>query len=319
MSLLTPHRSIVAALLGLVVMVGAYFPGQAQRRVTPVVAASQGIQGKNDNRERTDSIARSTLAHFHDENGNVILVDTVTGMEVKDTIALGTGQSIPKMIQPLLFSASVGVDIWDPVMRLFGQKYGLVEFSGELNLHNRYIPVVEVGLGRTNYTPDEGNYTYRVPLTPYFRIGANYNFIYNNNPDYMAYAGLRLGYSSYNWGLDNVTLGSPYWDEHFQGNLPRQHASLTYMQVLFGLRVKLWGPISAGWSMRIKARLHESKSPLGQPWYIPGYGTRKGAIAGSFSIFYTFQLNAVADWRSQADKAKKEKEKNKKKHKSDNR
>ncbi len=233
-----------------------------------------------------DSIDYSKLAHIHDENGNVILVDTVTGTEIPDTTAMPTGK-IPKMQQPLLYAAAVGVDIWDPLMRVFGQHYGLVEFSGELNLHNRYIPVVEVGLGQSSYTPDDNNYTYKVPLTPYFRIGCNYNFIYNSNPDYMAFAGVRFGWSHFNYEVNNVHLSSDYWGESTTFNLPKQTASVTYMQILFGIRVKVFGPISMGWCLRYKAKLKESKATYGRPWYIPGYGSRNGAITGSFSITYT--------------------------------
>ena len=191
------------------------------------------------------------------------------------------------MQQPLLYAAAVGVDVWDPVMRLFGQHYGLVEFSGELNLHNRYIPVVEVGLGQSSYTPEDNNYTYKVPVTPYVRIGCNYNFIYNSNPDYMAFAGLRFGWSHFSYEVNDVRLSSDYWGESATFNLPRQTSNVTYMQVLFGIRVKVFGPVSMGWCIRYKAKLHESEATYGRPWYIPGYGSRNGAITGSFAITYT--------------------------------
>lgn len=261
----------------------------AQRRVNPVKSASQGIVGKNENKNRNDSIDYSTLAESRDEHGNVILVDTVTGTEVPDTTTAPVGK-IPKMQQPLFYAAAVGVDIWDPVMRIFGQHYGIVEFSGELNLHNRYIPVVEVGLGQSDYTPAGNNYTYKVPLTPYFRIGCNYNFIYNSNPDYMAFAGIRFGWSHFSYEVNDVNLSSDYWDESATFNLPRQSSSVTYLQVLFGLRVKVFGPVSMGWCIRYKAKLHESAAEYGKPWYIPGYGTRNGALTGSFAITYTLPL-----------------------------
>ncbi len=279
---------LIKTLMILALTAGFIMPqlSQGQRRVNPVKSASQGLQGKNENKNPADSIDYSRLAHIHDENGNVILVDTVTGTEIPDTTATPTGK-IPKMQQPLLYAAAVGVDIWDPLMRVFGQHYGLVEFSGELNLHNRYIPVVEVGLGQSSYTPDDNNYTYKVPLTPYFRIGCNYNFIYNSNPDYMAFAGVRFGWSHFNYEVNNVHLSSDYWGESTTFNLPKQTASVTYMQILFGIRVKVFGPISMGWCLRYKAKLKESKATYGRPWYIPGYGSRNGAITGSFSITYT--------------------------------
>lgn len=264
----------------------------AQRRITPVKSASGTLQGKNENRQEKDSLDLSQYVTVKDAGGRDILVDTVTGREVPDSIinAATQGPKIPKMEQPLLYAVAISADIWDPVMRLFGQKYGLMEFSAELNLHNRYIPVVEVGLGQTSYRPEDNNYNYKVSPTPYFRIGANYNFLYNSNPDYMVYAGLRLGWSHFSYEVNDVTLSSSYWDETTTFSLPRQNASLTYMQILFGLRVRVFGPISMGWNLRYKARLHESSAAFGAPWYIPGYGTRTSSLSGNFLITYTLPI-----------------------------
>lgn len=279
----------IVCVLAVLLIVPGYFGVSAQRRVNPVKSASGELQGKNENRQEGDSIDFSKLAHYHDDKGNVVYVDTVAGTEVVDSTNLNTGK-IPKMIQPLFYAAAVGVDVWDPLMRVFGQHYGLVEFSAELNLHNRYVPVVEFGLGATDYTPQDNNYTFKVPVTPYFRIGCNYNFIYNSNPDYMAFAGLRFGWSRFGYDIDDVRLNSDYWDETATFNVPRQICSVSYLQVLFGIRVKVLGPVSMGWNIRYKAKLHESKAAYGEPWYIPGYGSRNGAITGSFSIIYTIPL-----------------------------
>ena len=265
----------------------------AQRRINPVQNASKELQGKNERRQEGDTIDMSKLKQIHDANGKVVLVDTVSGKEIPDSVANGLvpGGEIPKMINPLFHSASVSVDIWDPVMRAFGQHYGLVEFSAELNLHNRYIPVVEIGLGQTDYTPEENNYTYRVPVTPYFRIGCNYNFLYNSNPDYLVMAGVRFGFTRFSYELNDVTINSDYWGESAVIDFPRQNCSFSYMQLVFGLRVKVFGPISMGWYFRYKAKLHESKDNYGKPWYIPGFGSRKGAITGSFYVAYTIPLH----------------------------
>lgn len=257
----------------------------AQRRVTPVKPPT----GQNLNKNAADTLAHGNVVEHVDSRGNKMLIDTVTGREVPDT--MGVLGRVPKMIYPLMHSVSVGVDIWDPVMRLFGQHYGLVEFSGQVNLHNRYIPVVEIGLGQCDYTPANQNYTYRVATTPYFRIGANYNFFYNSNPDYQAYAGLRLGYSPFRYHLENVTIDSGYWDESQTVDFPALSSHVVYLNILIGIKVKIVGPVSMGWSFRFKTRIHETKHPQGNPWYIPGYGSRNGAIAGSFSVYYTLPLN----------------------------
>lgn len=279
-------RRLIAYLIAAVTLaVAVALPVTAQRRVSPVKPPT----GQNFNRHEGDSINRDGVVEHVDSRGRKILVDTVSGAEVPDT--LGMANKVPRMIYPLFHSVSVGVDIWDPVMRIFGQHYGLVEFSGELNLHNRYIPVVEIGLGQSTYTPANQNYTYKVSTVPYFRIGANYNFLYNSNPDYQAYGGLRLGYSPFNYHLENVTLNSGYWDESQTVTFPTLHSDVVYLQLLFGIRVKIIGPVSMGWSFRFKTRLHETKNPDGNPWYIPGYGSRNSSITGSFSIYYTLPLH----------------------------
>lgn len=269
----------------------------AQRRINPVQNASKDLVGKNERRQEGDSIDTSHFIEKRDGLGNVVLVDTVKGVEVPDSIANGLepGGEVPKMIYPLLHSASVSVDIWDPVMRLFGQHYGLIEFSGEINLHNRYIPVVEIGLGTTDYTPEDNNYTYRVPVTPYFRVGCNYNFLYNSNPDYLVMGGIRFGFSRFRYEVNDVTVSSAYWDETMTFNLPAQTCSFTYMQLLFGLKVKVGGPVSMGWFLRYKFKLHESDARYGEPWYIPGFGSRGGAITGSFYVSYTLPFDKKKD------------------------
>lgn len=281
----------VALVVALAACVCAHVSGQ--RRVTPVTQGSKNIIGKNENKQPGDSIDYSNVVSMTDEAGNTILVDTISGIEVPDTAQTTTGR-VPKMINPLLFSASVGVDIWDPLMRAFGQKYGLIGFSAELNLHNRYIPVVEFGLGNASSTPSDQNFTYHVGITPWFRIGANYNFLYNSNPDYQFVAGLRLGWSHFNYQLRDVTINDPYWGESQTVNFPRQTSNVTYLHVVFGLKVKILGPVSMGWQVRLRTILHETAQSAGEPWYIPGYGARNGIFAGSFSIFYTLPLSRKA-------------------------
>lgn len=258
-----------------------------QRRITPVNNAATATQPINENKAKGDTIDRSKLVSYTDETGKVILVDTVSGREFVDSTALPV---VPKMIYPLFNGATVGVDIWEPVMRLFGQTYGLIEFSGEVNLHNRYFPVVEVGLGAADNTPDDNNYSYRTPVTPYFRLGMNYNFLYNSNPDYMAYAGIRYGLSPFKYEVNNVTLDGSYWGEDVKFNLPSQNATVGYLNLMFGIRVKIAGNVSMGWAFRFHKILHENSARYGKPWYIPGFGSRGSAISGSFTVYYTLPV-----------------------------
>lgn len=260
----------------------------AQRRITPIDNPSTATQHINES-VRADSLDRSQLAEMTDAQGRTILVDTVTGTEVVDSAAL---QVVPKMQQPLLYAAAVGVDIWDPVMRMLGQKYGLVEFSAEFNMHNRYIPVFEFGLGQADNTPQDNNYTYKSKMSPYFRIGMNYNFIYNSNPSYMAMAGVRYGFSPFSFSITDVHVDSPYWQEQAPMEVPGQTVTVGYIELLFNLRVRIAGPVYVGWAFKFHQIIHESAAPYGKPWYIPGYGTRSMPITGALSVTYQFDFGS---------------------------
>lgn len=262
-----------------------------QRKVTPVENRSTTTQAINETRDDTSRInaairARST--HYHRDDGFTVYVDTLTGDEWVDS----TQQlSLPKMKFPLLVDATVGVNIWDPVMRLFGQKYGLMGFSADVNLHNRYFPAFELGLGTARNTPSGQNFTYRSPLSVYFKIGMDYNFLYNSNPNYKWFVGVRYGFAPFSWAVDDITLDSGYWGDTQHFSIPSQTATAGWGELCMGLRVKLAGNISAGWMLRFHALLHEGKNIHGEPWYIPGYGARGQAITGSFTLSYTLPLN----------------------------
>ncbi len=287
-------RRIVYILL-MILLVAVFAEAQVnkeRRRITPVNTPATTTQSINETREDTARInakIRERSTSYVDSRGRTIYVDTVTGKEWTDSTTLGN-QKVPHMIYPLFQAASIGVNIWDPVMRIFGQNYGIADAFLELSLHNRYKPVFEVGLGTADHEGPNNNYRYRSPLSVYFRIGANYNFLFNSNPDYSFFVGARYGFSPFSYSVDDVILNSPYWGETQKFSIPSQHVTAGWFEFVLGLRVKLWGPISAGWSFKFHKKLHESAAKYGEPWYIPGFGSRNSSISGSFSVVYTISL-----------------------------
>lgn len=264
----------------------------AQRKITPVntpQTATQPINEFEGDTARINARIRATMAHYHDENGNIVYIDTVTGREWRDSTAIKITKK--PMQYPLLQSVSVGVDIWNPLMRAFGQHYGLIDFSAQLSLHNRYKPIFETGIGMAKNTPDGNNFTYKSPMSMYVRLGMDYNFLYNSTPDYQYFAGIRFGFSKFSYSIEDITINSTYWDDPVHPSLPSQSPFVSWYEFVMGLKVNLWGPISAGWTFRFHGIAHESKTPYGKPWYIPGFGSRNGVITGSFTISYTFDLN----------------------------
>ncbi len=262
------------------------------RHINPVNNAATRTQYVNDaagDSARALERRRNRSIHYHDDEGRTIMVDTVTGQEWVDSTLL---PAPPKMKQPLLFAVEIGANIWDPVMRIFGQKYGGMDFSAALNLHNRYIPTFEAGFGMASNTPSGMNFTYKSPVAPYFKLGADYNFVYNSDPDYRFTAGLRYGFSAFKYRLENVTFDDSYWGQDLPIAFPSQSVTAGWFELVLGLRVRIAGPISAGWSLRYHTILHQTHPKTGDAWYIPGYGTSSGSLSGSFTITYTLPFKS---------------------------
>lgn len=295
----------LAILMTLVLLL---FPGaaMAQRRVTPVTPTRPAViqeKSKKDKKKptpakatRPDStlhdIANDTLPRFgfgshRDADGNVVLADTLGHDIFTDTVQT----KAPRLIYPLMHAVSIGLNVWDPLMRAFGSKYGGGEVWAELSLHNWIKPVVEIGVGTADNTPEDGNFTYRSPLAVYGRIGVNYNFLYNSNPAYQVYLGLRYGITNFSYEITDATIKQGYWGDTDRFSVPSQRSTTGYGEVLAGLKVKIYKNFSLGWAVKAHFIFHESKASYGKPWYIPGYGTRGTTFAGAINLIYTLPLS----------------------------
>lgn len=285
---MTTRSDILTVILTiLIVGLSAVIPAQAQRKITPVTPSATASQAQSD-RPKREINPKANLAEAKDAQGNIIFIDTITGQEWVDSTAIKPSK---KMQYPLMESVTIGLNLWDPAMRLLGQDYGGVDIWGELSLHNRYKPVFEFGLGSADITPDGNNYTFKAPMAPYFKIGMNYNIFYNNNPAYEFLVGIRYGFTPFKYEISNFAIDNSYWGESEQMSIPQQSSTAGYFEFMAGVRVMIWKGISLGWMAKYHTILHESKSDFGESMYIPGYGKRGGTFTASFSISYTLQLN----------------------------
>lgn len=268
------HRVLVALMVALIALPLLAQENQ-KRKVTPVKPSTNKVL---------------TPPKGTDEK---IIQEYITGdtakaraQERKDSLA----KIYPRY--PKLTELSLGLNFGDLVMMAFGQKYTSFDVSATLNMWNRFQPVVVIGLGRAKDTPDDMNFTYTGKLSPYFKLGANYNFLFKNEPRYQLYAGARLGFSSFKYDVTNVTVNNSYWGEDgmsFELNNVGSHA--LWGELLLGLKVGIAGNWSLGWEAKFHGMFKEKKNESGKPWHIPGYGTRNGNWAFGVSVYYTFPLN----------------------------
>ena len=182
---------IAVLLLTLVVAV-------AQRKVTPVASTDEL---KPVTKEELKEIRRQEKLKF-------LRTDSLTLDSLRrDSIE----RASKRVYRPTLMGVTLGVNFWGPLMRALGQDYGDGDVWAAVNIRNRYIPVVEVGFGQADCSPEDGNFTYKSKLALYGKIGMNYNFLYAKDPKYQLYAGVRFAASKFNYDVTGITVDNGYW------------------------------------------------------------------------------------------------------------
>ncbi len=246
------------------------FPLLAQRKVTPV--------------DIDDKKPDAPVLHYYDKHGNP-LTEPVMFLATLDTVAQSANGSGP--VYPKLNGVSVGLNFFDGVMALAGQKYGGADLWADLSIYNWFFPTVEFGVGYARTRPDGGNFTYTGKPSVYAKVGFNYNFLYKSNPAHQLYAGFRCGFSGFNYDITDITVNSPYWDETTRFSIKGQHSTAVYGELLAGLKVGIYRNFSMGWSVRYRFMMHCTDGTAAVPYYSPGYGSRNFYLGATFSVIYT--------------------------------
>ncbi len=253
------------------VVIAAFSPAYGQKKITPV--------------DNDPTKPRQPVLHYYDKHGEP-LEEPVLFLADLDTVK----SAGPKPVYPLLYSASIGFNFFDGIMKLAGQKHASFDVWAALSLHNWFEPVVELGIGYADNRPEDGNFHYKGKPSIYGKIGINYNFLYKSNPDYQAYLGLRGGYSAFRYDITDITINSSYWNQSNSFSILDQKAHALYGEVLGGIKVKIWKEISMGWSFRYRFKFKSTNGSNSTPWFIPGYGTNS-PLSASFSIIYTLPFD----------------------------
>ena len=129
---------------------------------------------------------------------------------------------------------------------------------------------------------------------PYFRVGMDYN-INKNTRGNRLFAGVRYGISAFNYDLTSPTpLTDPVWKTSQPFNYESMRATAQWAEVLFGLETRIWKMVRVGWDVRFKFRITQTTGEVGPPWFIPGYGPRKGSLGLSLGFYYTLPIRSKA-------------------------
>ena len=200
---------------------------------------------------------------------------------------------------PLYNGISVSVDLWGPGSKLFGSDFFSSEVAIDVNLKNRFFPIVELGYGNTDTWSDKGIH-YKTGA-PYFRIGMDYNALYNKKHGHMILVGLRYAATSFKYDVEALgindpeyggSLGNPnlvdgIWGNSLPFNYKGMKGSMQWAEFCVGIRAHVWKDLYMGWAFRFKFRMSSSVAEHGDPWYVPGYGKYNGNTTGvTYTITY---------------------------------
>ena len=195
-------------------------------------------------------------------------------------------REIPKAKIPLYQGIQLAGDLSQPLRGLISDTYG---YSGklELNLRNTYFPTLEVGYAHFDETALNG--IHNRSTGPYVKLGVNRTIAsLGNRAENLFYAGLHLGFSSLRQSADNLVWNDTYWGNPINA-FPGETRSAEWLDLTLGVRVRVLGPFSLGWSGHYRSTLHVSNSPSGNPAYLPGYGALEKPHLGLDAHLY-YQL-----------------------------
>ncbi|NDV80937.1 DUF6048 family protein [Bacteroides sp. 51] len=200
---------------------------------------------------------------------------------------------------PLYNGLTVSADIYGLGAKVFGSDFLSSEIAVEANLKNRFFPIVEIGYGTTDAWSERG--THYKSSAPYFRIGMNYNTMYKKgNPNFL-YLGFRYGYTSFSYDAVSTPAEDPIFEGNMEnpsltdniwgGSVAFDHkglkASMGWLELVVGIRTKVYKDFYMGWSLRYKRSMNTSLNEYGDPWYVPGYGEYDSNRFGlTYSLIY---------------------------------
>lgn len=193
------------------------------------------------------------------------------------------GEEIKKDTIPFFKGFAVYIDLVGPAQLMFSD-YGQYEAGLRINLKDKYFPAFELGYGKADHNNDATNISYKTNA-PYARIGMDFNVLKNKHDIYRLFAGVRYAFTSFKYDLSHPGMTDPVWGNPAPYEAYGVKCSYQWLEAVIGVDAKMWGPIHLGWSVRYRSRLSYNDGPLGNSWYVPGYGKTGGSnIGGTFNV-----------------------------------
>ena len=190
------------------------------------------------------------------------------------------------------YGVRVGVDLYKLTRGLYDSNYKGIELVGDYRLTKNYYLAAELGSEDKTTEDDRLNTTTK---GTYIKAGFDYN-AYKNwlDMENIISIGLRGGFSTFSQELNSYKI---YNSNHYWGEMPWITSGETFngltagwIEVVAGIKVKVYNNIFVGFSLRMNTLLYEKKpSEDFENLYIPGFNrTYAGNFGAGFNYTVTY-------------------------------
>lgn len=212
-----------------------------------------------------------------DDGKTIELIDPYTLPELPDSIPYRYG---------LMHGLSISVNIFPPVLELFGKDYRSYEAMVTLDLHHRFLPQVAAGIGSCEAISDY-DLQFKSKTTPFFKVGMIYNFNYNDlKADDFYGAFVRYGFGHAEADLLGITYTDGVWPDYGPADVHDITYNSHWLEIGGMIKVKVTRHFAAGWDAYFKPFVHKGTSKYGPPYYVPGYGVTSNKLGFAFHLYY---------------------------------
>ncbi|MES2388038.1 MAG: DUF6048 family protein [Bacteroidota bacterium] len=188
------------------------------------------------------------------------------------TSAVGIGYDLSRLYQTII----------TPSDRRF-------EIMADWNLNKNFF-VAEYG--RATDTRHSAYYNY-FSNGSYLRLGYERNYMINT--DDVFFVGARYAFSNYKYHAYDARLNNDPDGLAFFGNdgkVPDAEHSIhaEWLELVSGLKVKMYGPVYLGFTVRGKLKIDESDNGEMRSLYIPGFGKAAGSAGVGFNYYIMIRI-----------------------------
>lgn len=188
---------------------------------------------------------------------------------------------------PLLNGMSVSVNLFPPLMNLFGKEYGNYEGMVTFDLHHRFFPQAGAGIGFCDVMNDDSVRYHCTKHFPFFKAGMLYNFNYNDlKPNDFYGAFVRFGYAYSEAKIKGLRYTDAFWGKTDPMTIDGLAYHSVWMELGGFIKVQVAKHISLGWDVSFKPFLHKGKEKQGEPYFVPGYGVTSNKLGFGFHLYY---------------------------------